>query len=106
MKLLVILSTFWESHCGMISSLSLSVNCFLDDGLPPQVLMYIYISFQDEETSEDLIICIPTLLKLNKFSPWIFYLHLEVFSTLYLVSLFFGRMFLDYFCLFLLGYYY
>lgn len=66
----------------------------------------IHISFQDEETSEDLIICIIILLKWNKFSSWFFYLQLEGFSTLYFVSLFFGRMFLDYYCLFLLGCYY
>ena len=49
------------------------------DGFLPQVLRYIYISFQSEETSEDLIICIPILLQWKKFSLWFFLTPFEGF---------------------------
>ena len=78
MKLQVFSSTFWESPCGMISFLSLFIVLW-GDGFLPQVLRYIYISFQSKETSEDLIICIPILLQWKKFSLWFFFTPFEGF---------------------------
>ena len=74
----------------MISFLSLFIVLW-GDGFLPQVLRYIYISFQSEKTNEDLIICIPILLKWKKFSPWFFlplfgrYFHVT-FGVLFLVE--------------------
>ena len=95
---------FFHQSFGKVSVIWLLPNIFLlivfgGNGFSPQVWKYIYISFWSRETSEDLIICIPILLKYWKILSMIFYLNLEGFSTLYLMPLF-GWMFLNYYCSF------
>ena len=61
----------------------------------------IYISFQGEETCEDLII-VPHFVEVEEIFSMIFYFKLEGFFKLYLVFLFWLNV-LNYYCLFLLG---
>ena len=41
--------------CFLFDFFLFFIFVFWDDGFPPQALIYIYISFQCEETYEDLI---------------------------------------------------
>ena len=68
---------FFYQSFGEIYMVWFLPNLFLfivswSNGFSHQVWRYIYISFQSGETSEDLIICILILLKLNKFCSWYF----------------------------------
>ena len=60
-------------------------SLFYDVRFSTQILIYIYISFQNEKTSKNLIICIPILLKWKKKFMG-FYVNLKDFFTLYLTS--------------------
>ena len=61
----------------------------------------IYISFQGEETCEDLII-VPHFVEVEEIFSMIFYFNLEGFFKLYLVFLFWLNV-LNYYCLFSFG---